>query len=145
MIKRKQIFFHNPENGRYGDCHRTCIACLLDLEPAEVPNFGEHYEDGEAFNAAVDGYLASQFLAQSMHAFEGTFEEIMKMQSILNKDIYYILGGQSKNGTNHSVVCLGGEIAWDPAIDDSGIIGPMTDGYFWITYLVPAFATGKGI
>jgi len=37
MIKRKQIYFHNPEKGSHGDCYRTCIACILEIEPVEVP------------------------------------------------------------------------------------------------------------
>lgn len=149
MIKRKQIYFHNPEKGSHGDCYRTCIACILEIEPVEVPNFGVHYENNEKFFAEADKYLASQFLARVNHAFDCTLEDLLKMQNHCNPDAYWILTGRSKNETNHCVVCLGGEIVWDPAMDDSGITGPShcEDGskLFWAEYLVPSIATRKGI
>lgn len=33
MKYNKQLFRHHPEQGIFGDCHRTAIACMLDLEP----------------------------------------------------------------------------------------------------------------
>lgn len=94
MIKRKQIYFHNPENGAHGDCYRTCIACIL-----EIPNFGVHYDDNEKFFAEADKYLASQFLARVIHAFDCTLEDLLKMQNHCNPDAYWILTGRSKNET----------------------------------------------
>lgn len=39
-IKRqKQAFLHKPEEGVYGDCYRTCIACLLGIDRDAVPHF----------------------------------------------------------------------------------------------------------
>lgn len=32
-------------NGRPGDCMRTAVASLLDLDPAEVPHFAEYGDD----------------------------------------------------------------------------------------------------
>ena len=27
----------DPENGIYGDCYRTCVACFLEIEPQNIP------------------------------------------------------------------------------------------------------------
>jgi hypothetical protein len=39
---------------------------------------------------------------------------------------------------NHTVVCRGGRIEWDPSMDDAGIVGPCDDGFYWVTWLIPA-------
>lgn len=147
MIKRKQLFFHNPEKGEYGDCYRTCIACLLNYEPVQVPNFGVHYDDAEKFHQAANEFLASEGLAAISNAFLGTLEEILAMQAVNNPKAYYMLTGESKNGTRHCVICLGGEIIWDPAKDDSGIVGPVKfpgGEAYWIEYLVPSMLVVEG-
>ena len=41
MTPHKQLIKHDPENGQWGDCGRTAIACLLDLHPSDVPHFWE--------------------------------------------------------------------------------------------------------
>ena len=41
MTPHNQLIKHDPENGMYGDCQRTCIAVILDLHPSEVPHFCE--------------------------------------------------------------------------------------------------------
>lgn len=43
-----------------------------------------------------------------------------------------------RNGTAHVVIGLNDAIVWDPAQDDSGIVAPADDGYYWIEFLVPA-------
>lgn len=139
MIKRKQLFKHQPELGIYGDCHRTAIACLMDLEPEEVPHFGTDFEDAEKFNQRVDEYLASQFLAQISVVYDCDLEIILKHMATLNPNAYYLLSGTSKTGVNHTVCALGGEIIWDPSTTDAGIIGPCDDGLYWITHIVPSF------
>jgi hypothetical protein len=40
MRFQKQMFYHRPELGIYGDCQRTCIASMLDMDKFDVPNFG---------------------------------------------------------------------------------------------------------
>jgi hypothetical protein len=53
----------------------------------------------------------------------------------------FILGGQSCNGVNHSVVCCDGKIVCDPSQDDSGIVGPCDDGFYWLTFFGSLQAT----
>lgn len=139
MIKQKQLFRHKPAEGIYGDCHRTVIACLLNKMPEEVPNFGIHVGNATAFHKAVDEYLATQDLAIVEIPYNDTLENILNAQVATNKNSYFLLAGESKTGVNHSVIGYGGAIEWDPSLDDSGIVGPCDDGYYWISHLVPLF------
>ncbi|MCK4817308.1 hypothetical protein KA005_16175, partial [bacterium] len=36
---KKQLNRHNPEEGVFGDCYRTCIANVLGVFPTAVPHF----------------------------------------------------------------------------------------------------------
>lgn len=140
MIKQKQLFRHNPPE-TFGDCQRTVIACLLNKRQVDVPNFGVFYEDGEKFFREVDAYLATQGLARVTIYYACKLDEVLAMMGAVNPTAYYILGGASKNGTNHVVIGLGGAIAWDPAIDNSGIVGPADNGHYSVEFLVPLSAT----
>lgn len=138
MIYRKQLFRHDPANGVYGDCHRTAIACLLNLEPEQVPHFGLNFDNGELFHHQVREWLASQGLCQVDSVFNASLDEVLLTQEALNPGVHYLLGGKSRTGCGHTVVACGGKIVWDPSLDDAGIIAPFdADGLYWVTYLVP--------
>jgi hypothetical protein len=138
MIQRKQLFRHDPANGVYGDCHRTAIACLLDLEPDQVPHFGEDFSDSEAFHHREEAWLTSQDWCAVSTAYKASLADVLHVQAALNPGIYYLLGGTSRTGCGHTVIGCGGEIVWDPSLDDAGIVGPFeSDGLYWVTWLVP--------
>jgi len=134
---QKQRFRHRPDAGEYGDCHRTAIACLLDLDRDEVPNFGEHYDNGDAFKAAEHAFLAGRGYGVVSYAFDCSLEQLLAALEALNPGIYYLLCGESRTGVNHTVIGCGGMIAWDPSIDDAGIVGPCDDGRYWVSHLIP--------
>lgn len=136
MTPQKQRFSHRPEQGEYGDCYRTALACLLDVDRDSVPNFGEHYDDIRAFYAAADAWLRERGLRRVEVAFQGDLATVFASQAAMNPGVYYLLGGQSDRGWNHSVVGCGGEIVCDPHPSDTGLVGPCDDGYWWVTYLV---------
>jgi len=142
MIERKQLFRHRPEEGEIGDCHRTAIACLLNMEPESVPHFGKKdFEIGiekRSQAAEVDAWLAERDLAQVSIAYSDDLEDILSCMGALNPKAFYLLGGRSRTGVNHSVIGCGDRIVWDTSLDDAGIVGPCSDGYFWITFIVPA-------
>ena len=142
MIRRKQLFRHDPDNGVYGDCHRTAFACLLELEPADVPHFNEGGPSVAEFRLREQEWLASHGL-YDVHIACRTLEDALSLLRITNPGVHCLLGGTSRNGCGHSVIACDGEIVWDPAQDDSGIVGPMEDGYFWLTFLVPLITTKK--
>lgn len=146
MKPRKQKNFHRPEEGLIGDCHRTCLAIMLDRERDDIPNFGEVGFNNEIpgggnskqFNEAVEKWLNEQGYSQVTVPFAGELEQIQKFMLMVNPGIRYILGGLSSTGVNHSVVGLDDEIFCDPSKNDSGIVAPCEpDGHYWLTFLIP--------
>lgn len=138
MTPHKQLFRHDPATGTTGDCWRTSIGCLLDLPPAEVPHFVDgHWNDAVATNAIAREWLARYGLGFVECAYLATLEEVLASVGAVNPGHYYLLGGNSRNGTGHSVVCCDDRVVWDPSLDDTGIVAPMEDGHYWVTWLVP--------
>lgn len=139
MTPHKQLFRHKPEEGIYGDCQRTVIACLLDKEPSEVPHFGRFGADYPMFWSDIREYLNSLGYDYVDVLFDGKtpLEEILNFMKCRNPDAYYMLAGQSRTGVDHVVIGLGGEIIWDPSLNDAGIIGPTSNGCYEINFIVP--------
>jgi hypothetical protein len=145
MIKRHQLFLHEPHNEIWGDCHRTAIACLLDKEPWEVPHFGQLHATTPNYDwrAAEREYLATLGLAMFDVVF-GDLESAFRFMDGWNYDIYYLMGGMSPRGTNHTVVCRGGEFYWDPHPAGGFLVGPMDCDFYQITVLIPLSMTTAG-
>lgn len=145
MTPQKQLSRHLPHEGIIGDCWRTTIACLLDLQPCQVPHFcdGERWNDTIAANSATRTWLRRRGLDFIEYAMAGDLTDVLRSVGACNPSLYYLLGGTSRTGVNHSVICRDDCIVWDPSITDAGIVGPMDDGYYWITWLVPALLLGN--
>lgn len=131
---------YDPDAGLYGDCHRTCIAMILDMDRDEVP----HFMDGVPKNCPVDHpasgraerlereWLATQGLTPVNVAYPGdlSLAQLMELLSYVTKEAAVIVGCTSSSGTNHSVVYYQGRI-YNP--NTNTIAGPMADGMWWIT------------
>jgi hypothetical protein len=143
MTPRKQLFRHKPAEGIYGDCHRTAIACLLDMAPEAVPHFGENFSDADKFHAEEARFLRSVGYKTVTAVWDCALDVVLATQGNLNPEAYYLLGGQSRTGVNHTVIGLGNTIAWDPSLDDAVIVGPCDDGRYWVSWLVPLQLTAK--
>lgn len=142
MTPHKQLFSHRPAEGQYGDCHRTCIACLLDVLPAEVPHpYLNGSVSAEEANEVLDFWLYERFGLRQVHMVYGgkaVLGEMLKVISGLNPGLHFIVSGTSRTGCNHFVIACDGEIIHDPSTSDSGIVGPCDDGLWWITFLAKA-------
>jgi hypothetical protein len=144
MIKQHQMFRHDPDSGVYGDCHRTAIACLLDIHPEEVPHFGqttmEAKKRGETHDwvADVERFLNSRGLTQVDVVYSGvTLDDLFRFMRARNPHTLYLLGGSSPRGSDHTIICRGGEFEWDPHPDGGFVIGPMSNGLFEVSFLLP--------
>lgn len=139
MIQQKQKFKHEPEIGHYGDCDRTSLACILEIPRDNVPNWAEKYwGDCSTWAAERKAWLKSiGYALASMYYKDCSLDELLNYVGHFNSDVYWLLTGCSKNGTNHVVICLGDKIVWDPAIDNSGIVGPTDEGFFYVEFIVP--------
>lgn len=145
MTPHKQLFRHDPDNGIYGDCHRTAIACLLDLLPQDVPHWGAigRGRDDYDWRAACGAFLAQHGLYQVDVIYRGDapLSDVLSVLEDRSPAAYYLIGGQSPRGTNHTVIGCGGCIEHDPHPDGGGLIGPMSHGYWEVTFLIPLSLT----
>lgn len=142
IIKHKGEFLHRPPK-TYGDCYRTAIACILGLERNDVPHF-LHDGDEEAFDRRIGAWLAENRLCMSSVAYDGgeheSPERFLDGTKRFIRNTTFLFSGTSSLGSNHTVVAGDGAILWDPSPEDSGIVGPMDDGHYWIDFILPDYA-----
>lgn len=140
MKPQKQLFRHRPSEGTYGDCHRTAIAIVLGLDAADVPHFmdGADGKNAEEAHDRCEAWLNARGIATINVLFPGEvpLREVLNTVAACNPRgrPVFILGGESRNGVNHSVVACDGKIVCDPSQDESGIVGPCSDGFYWLTF-----------
>jgi hypothetical protein len=130
----KQRYRHQPGKGIYGDCHRAAIASILELPLDDVPHFGDGGPDADEFERRTQAWLRTRGIVGIQVPYSGDLGHMFRCIKALNPGVYYLLGGESRTGVNHTVVCLNDEIVHDPSLNESGIIGPCDDGYYWVTY-----------
>lgn len=140
MTPHKQLFNHNPEVGVYGDCFRTAVACLLDVEPADVPHRHEKISGAEQ-DALVGDWLRERGLFLVTWAYHGTGEYALSQKDALeyacglHRGVHHLFSGKSGNGHDHVVIAKNGKIIHDPSRNDAGIVGPCSDGYWWVNFI----------
>lgn len=135
---QKQAFRHRPADGIDGDCTRTCVAMLLGIPRDDVPH--EHGVESPADYLSWKERIAREFgvfwITIALPAQDrwslGDYAEFGLQRGQRQA---FILGGASRNGTDHSVVIDEGPLILDPAIDDSGIVGPCKDGHYWYEWI----------
>jgi hypothetical protein len=136
-----QLYRHDPAAGVFGDCFRTCVACLLGLPAGNVPHFNDRLASdatpAEVYRAtkAADDWLGARGLRLVRVGYCGDLDSVLDCLAKSNPGLPCILSGTSRNGVGHCVVVLDGAIVCDPSLDQSGIVGPLADGVFNIEYL----------
>lgn len=142
MKFHKQSIPHIPIAGKIGDCFRTALACLLDLEPSEVPHFVSMYYDpsGKVDNISMNKHVKDWLSAQGYMLLDMPYElDIPPLDLIYNigamtgPDILYLVTGMSNVGA-HVVIACGSQLLWNPSHND--LIGPI-NGMYWVSYLLP--------
>lgn len=139
MIPLMQRNRHDPANGIYGDCHRAAYASLLELPLDDVPHFCDGPDEGSTTQKERE-WLAKRGLTNINIIFPGEtdLDDVLGTIEAVNPGVMFILGGTSTNGTGHSVVAGCGRILHDPSLtkkDHHSIVGPMRDGYWWLTFI----------
>lgn len=132
----------NDGSGVVGDCHRTCIAMMLNMDRDDVPHFMAdvpYHTDAQhplqvAAAQAEQAWLAQFGLtALSLpYSGEAPLEQLLDQIRMTGNGAPVLLGCTSGNGVNHSVVVWEGQI-YNPNGDGGIIAGPMADGYWWLT------------
>lgn len=137
MTPQKQANRHDPANGVWGDCYRTAIACVLDLPRDQVPHV---YDGGAEF---ADGRMREWLRGRGYALIGLSVEGSVSLESLLTEwadvfvgqGVHFLITGQSPRGTNHVVVARRGEIAWDPAEQGGGLVGPADSGTWWLEFI----------
>ena len=146
MQYHTQLIRHDPDKGIAGDCFRTVLACLLDLEPDGVLHFmGDLKEDLSVSWAKVDEWLGAEYgLRFVMIRLQvPKIDQWLEYMERENPGLRMELGGQSPRGTCHSVVAQGGKVIHDPHPDGGGVVGPCDDGCYSLGFLVPTKIHGS--
>lgn len=135
--RHQQLFRHDPDNGVYGDCFRTAVACVLCIEPATVPHVCDGPDDGKA-NERMQEFLKSVGCRLIGVPFNGDcdLDHILLCGETFSAGLPWLLTGQSRNGTNHVVICQDNKIIHDTSIDQSGIVSPTTTGFWFVEWIV---------
>lgn len=146
MTPIKQRNKHDPDNGVYGDCHRAAVASILDLSLDEVPHFmdGLGSDDGDEFNRRQDAFLETLSLTSITVPFAppaGGLNDLLVVLGNCNPGRLYLVGGESARNCGRTVIAGDGKIVHDPSPEGDGLIGPMKDGLYWITFIGSARAT----
>lgn len=131
MIKLTQTKLSNEEGTVHGNCLRTCIACILEIDPDEIPTLEDMGEKWfEAFY---------YFLQERGYEFDGTLylnknneygkdaaeAELERFKKYIGVDGYIIVGGKSPRTyvtRGHAVVYKNGEFFWDPHPSRAGLL-----------------------
>lgn len=136
MTPHNQLFMHNPAIGVWGDCFRTCIACLLDLPLEEVPH--EHGDfSSEEQDAKMNAWLAGRGLRLIRTAVrwpDSTMAEFCTWAAYMNSGPY-MLSGLSPSGTSHVVICDETGMLHDPHPRGTGLAGPYETGSWWVSFI----------
>jgi hypothetical protein len=149
---QKQRFRGGPDTpaGEFGDCHRTCVAMILNMHRDDVPHFmadchpgldPEHPDSVAAEKRELE-WLARRGLTAVNVPFPGDtlIIDLLEMLSKLTHGAPVVLGcsvngwrGSTRGptGANHSVVVHEGKI-YNPH-PGTTVTGPMRDGMWWLT------------
>ena len=137
----KQKYKHDPDNGIFGDCYRTCLAYILGLDRDDVPHYITTMDKecwAKEIQPKYDTYLADRGWQElAIPVTEAPLDQILEWSKTRTPfAVRAMLTGRSNTGCNHVVVINNGEVELDPSIDEAGIIGPCDDGFYWVTWII---------
>ncbi len=129
MRQRQTVFGGGDEGAEPGNCFAACVATLLDLELAEVPNFVALPEN------------ESWWLPFSKWCLERGLVPLRLEPSGISwaYNALIIANGQGPRGRRHSVCWLDDAMVWDPHPSDDGLVED-PDGYVVFLPVDPAKA-----
>lgn len=122
MIPVQCMVKHDPENGKYGDCLRACVASLLELPSENVPHFlYDGCEPEETYDRLRDWLFDEYKFRPFFTGYDASMEAeaVMQFMANVNPDIHYLLFAKG-----HVVVCLNDKIAHDPAWSREPLVRP---------------------
>lgn len=146
MTPRDMTQLHDPANGVFGDCYRTCVAMLLGLEQLQVPRFnGPDYDEPGAQVLAMRDWLRRErglcLIGIQLEAGGRDLGEVLQdLFWCCGPDVHFIASGKTVRGTQHSVVATLDGITHDPHPSRAGLTGPDPENdrfYFEFIGVIP--------
>lgn len=145
MIPVKQLIDHIPEEGRYGDCARTCVAAILGVAPEEVEHWGAYAATGDPEAVAVmrRAWLDRHGVVEVRFPLPAdTYPELRDVTRFMRKwngAVEYLVVGCCDD-VPHEVVGRGDMVVCDPRTGEPHMWGdgpppltaPYTDGWWHV-------------
>lgn len=130
MIPHTQTIPYPSEDTGPGDCWRTCIASVLDIQdPLGVPHFADEITWWEDTLNWLDN--------QGLQMHYATYASSSIVEAIVwfgrTRPGYWIMGGESPRNSEwaHVVIMRGNKMVHDPHPERTGLAGPLTDDNTW--------------
>ena len=143
MKRLKQSIKHDPDNGKWGDCYRTCIAMVMNLDPATVPHFYDPNADCRGLAGARDWLSGWGYgIIQIAYPPDMTWTAILEQTADTAPGCPLISSGMGPRGNNHCVVVIDGKVFCDPfsgEADQNPFTGPAEhdrESYWWLESIV---------
>ncbi len=119
MIPVNQSILHDPENGKNSDCHRACIASVLELPIEMVPHF-EDMEPREGMREQLKLLASHKYTLYRIYGNPAMGDH--PDTQYYECEYYFAVGASPRDrNLSHQVVCCGGKIVHDPHPDKSGL------------------------
>jgi hypothetical protein len=122
-----QSILHDPENGKYGDCMRACLATIFDAPIESIPHRNEDIT-GEEQDKMFNEWLARYGVCLQPMSVDGDYFAYMKELGV--KTIIHLIYGYTERGTYHAVVAENGVVIHDPHVSKAGLL-PNDAGREW--------------
>lgn len=133
--------------GDNGDCFQACLATVLDLRLAEVPNFYAGLDNGKLLPpetaAAMDRWLERRTGANYIEfGYDGALREVLKFGT--SHQCAFLLTGHNIRRRTHTVVCRGVQVIHDPATEPGEVnhtlLYPCYDNHYRVGIFVLALS-----
>jgi len=124
---------HDPEIGQIGDCFRCCIAAIMGLPKRDVPHFFGDDRGAEGAFDWVRSWLSIRGLVLGWMNYYGEPADVLAVSGELMPDVPLILCGNTRTGTGHAVVVMGGQVVMDPS--GAPIAGPADNGLLNVYFI----------
>jgi hypothetical protein len=126
VIPVEQSVFHDPANGRHGDCMRAMIASIFELPLQSVPHFFEDGCDAHTFNSRVNAWLRPMNMA---YLPIGPIAPHI-LEHIGVHGLHHEASGPAARGVLHACVALDGTVVHDPHPSKAGLLEIEMAGVF---------------
>lgn len=154
MTPQRQLCWHDPSKGLFGDCHRTCVAVILDLPVKDVPHFRprDPTDDNKMGSSEQDEQVQAWLYERGLKLMHIIYEadkvplqDILANHAAMNPGVPFILGCVTARGFGHSMVVMDGKIVCDPSGEVPPPVEDLTslDQYWWVSFIVVGSNWGK--